>query len=46
MDFPYLRRIDAAAVPLTVQEHIWQEVASLLTRTVKTDSPVAQEGTA
>jgi len=46
MDFPYLRRIDAAADPLTVQEHIWQEVASLLARTVKTDSSVAQEGTA
>src|SRR5215510_11963012 len=46
MDFPYLRRIDAAADPLAVQEHIWQEVASLLARTVKTDSPVAQEGTA
>jgi len=46
MDFPYLRRIDAAADPLIVQEHIWQEVASLLARTVKTDSPVAQEGTA
>jgi len=46
MDFPYLRRIDASAELLTVQEHIWQEVASLLARTVKTDSPVAQEGTA
>src|SRR2546427_9553935 len=46
MDFPYLRRIDAAAEPLAVQEYIWQEVASLLTRTVKTDSPVVQEDTA
>ena len=46
MDFPYLRRIDASAELLTVQEHIWQEVASLLARTVKTDSSVAQEGTA
>jgi dTMP kinase len=46
MDFPYLRRIDASADPLTVQEHIWQEVASLLARSVKTDSPVAQEDTA
>jgi dTMP kinase len=46
MDFPYLRRIDASADPLTVQEHIWQEVASLLARTVKADPPVAQEDTA
>ena len=46
MNFPYLRRIDAAAEPLTVQEHIWQEVASLLARTVKTDAPVVQEDTA
>jgi len=46
MNFPYLRRIDAAAEPLTVQEHIWQEVASLLSRTVKTDAPVVQEDTA
>jgi dTMP kinase len=46
MDFPYLRRIDASAELLTVQEHIWQEVESLLARTVKIDSPVAQEGTA
>ena len=46
MDFPYLRRIDAAADPLTVQEHIWQEVASLLAQTAKTDSPIAQEDTA
>jgi dTMP kinase len=46
MDFPYLRRIDASAELLTVQEHIWQEVALLLARAVKTDSPVAQEGTA
>jgi dTMP kinase len=30
MDFPYLRRIDAAADPLTVQEHIWQEVVAVL----------------
>jgi dTMP kinase len=30
MDFPYLRRIDASADPLTVQEHIWQEVAAVL----------------
>ena len=27
MDFPYLRRIEATAEALTVQEHIWQEVA-------------------
>ena len=46
MDFPYLRRIDASADPLTVQEHIWQEVAALLTRAVKPDSPIAQEDTA
>jgi dTMP kinase len=46
MDFPYLRRIDAAADPRTVHQNIWQEVASLLARTVKTDSPVAQEDTA
>jgi dTMP kinase len=46
MDFPYLRRIDASADPLTVQEHIWQEVASLLARTVKADPPGAQEDTA
>ncbi len=46
LDFPYLRRIDATADALAVQEHIWQEVASLLTRTAKTDSPVAQEDTA
>ena len=46
LDFPYLRRIDATADALAVQEHIWQEVASLLARTVKTDSPVAQEDTA
>jgi dTMP kinase len=32
MDFPYLRRIDAAADPLTVQEHIWQAVAAVLRR--------------
>jgi dTMP kinase len=30
MDFPYLRRIDASADPLTVQAHIWQEVAAVL----------------
>jgi dTMP kinase len=46
MDFPYLRRIDASTDPLTVQEHIWQEVAALLARTVKADSPIAQEDTA
>jgi hypothetical protein len=46
MDFPYLRRIDASADTLTVQEHIWQEVAALLARTVKPDSPIAQEDTA
>jgi dTMP kinase len=46
LDFPYLRRIDASADPLTVQEHIWQEVALLLTRAVNADSPVAQEDTA
>jgi dTMP kinase len=46
MDFPYLRRIDASADPLTVQEHIWQEVAALLARAVKPDSPIAQEDTA
>jgi dTMP kinase len=46
MDFPYLRRIDATAEALTVQEHIWQEVASLLAQAGKTDSPVAQEDTA
>ena len=46
MDFPYLRRIDAAADPLTVQKYIWQEVALLLTQTVKTDASGAQEGTA
>jgi dTMP kinase len=46
MQFPYLRRIDASADALTVQEHIWQEVASLLARTVKADSPVAPEDTA
>ena len=46
MNFPYLRRIDAAAEPLAVQEHIWQEVASLLARTAKTDAPVVQEDTA
>jgi dTMP kinase len=46
MDFPYLRRIDATVDPLTVQERIWQEVASLLARTVKTDSSVVQEDTA
>jgi dTMP kinase len=46
MDFPYLRRIDATAEALTVQEHIWQEVASLLAQSGKTDSPVAQEDTA
>jgi dTMP kinase len=45
MDFPYLRRIDAGAEPLAVREHIWQEVASLLARIGKTDSPVAQEDT-
>lgn len=46
MDFPYLRRIDATATPLTVQEHIWQAVVALLARTVHTDSPGAQEDTA
>ena len=43
MDFPYLRRIDASAEPLAVQEQIWQEVAALLARTDKADSPVAKE---
>jgi dTMP kinase len=46
MDFPYLRRIDASADALTVQEHIWQEVLSLLARAAKNNSPVAQEDTA
>jgi len=46
MDFPYLRRIDATADPLTMQEHIWQEVVGLLARTVKADSSRAQEDTA
>ena len=46
MDFPYLRRIDATATLLTVQEHIWQAVAALLARTAHTDSPGAQEDTA
>ena len=46
MDFPYLRRIDATAEPLIVQERIWQEVVALLARTVKADSPIAQEDTA
>ena len=46
MDFPYLRRIDASADPLTVQEHIWQEVAALLARTGKPDASLAQEDTA
>ena len=46
MDFPYLRRIDASADLRVVQEHIWQEVALLLARAGKTDSPVAQEDTA
>jgi dTMP kinase len=46
MDFPYLRRIDATADPLRVQERIWQEVVALLARTVKADSPIAQEDTA
>lgn len=41
MDFPYLRRIDAMAEALAVQEHIWREVASLLARAGKTDSPGA-----
>ena len=46
MQFPYLRRIDASADALTVQEQIWQEVASLLARTRKADCPGAQEDTA
>jgi dTMP kinase len=45
MDFPYLRRIDASAEVLTVQEHIWQEVASLLAQAGTTDSPGAPEDT-
>jgi dTMP kinase len=46
MDFPYLRRLDATAEPLIVQERIWQEVVALLARTVEADSPIAQEDTA
>jgi dTMP kinase len=46
MRFPYLRRIDASAESLTMQEHIWREVASLLAQTVTDDSPVSQEDTA
>jgi len=46
MRFPYLRRIDASAHPLTVQEGIWQVVASLLSGAEKVDPTVAQEDTA
>ena len=46
MRFPYLRRIDASAQSLTVQERIWQEVASLLSGAEKVDPTVAREDTA
>jgi dTMP kinase len=46
MRFPYLTRIDASAAPTTVQERIWQDVASLLAGTVKSDPTAAQEDTA
>lgn len=46
MQFPYLRRVDASADPTTVQARIWQEVASLLTGTIKADPIAAQEDTA
>ena len=43
MRFPYLTRIDASAEPTTIQERIWQAVASLLASTVKADPTAAQE---
>jgi len=46
MRFPYLTRIDASAALTTVQERIWQDVASLLAGTVKSDPIAAQEDTA
>ena len=46
MRFPYLTRIDASAAPTTVQERIWQDVASLLARAAKSDPTTAQEDTA
>jgi len=46
MRFPYLTRIDASAALTTVQERIWQDVASLLAGTVKSDPTAAQEDTA
>jgi dTMP kinase len=46
MRFPYLTRIDASAALTTVQERIWQDVASLLAGAVKSDPIAAQEDTA
>ena len=46
LQFPYLRRIDTSAEPVTVQERIWQNVATLLASTAKAAPTAAQEDTA
>jgi dTMP kinase len=46
LQFPYLRRIDTSAEPATVQERIWQNVATLLASTAKAAPIAAQEDTA
>jgi dTMP kinase len=46
MQFPYLRRLDASQAASTVQEWIWQEVASCLAAQADTVPPAAAEDTA